>query len=128
MAGVKERVFDLQKPDLAIYEKMESLVRERLREVYQVADKLTRRERIEETLQFALKEFGSEDEGFERTLKGCFRRGDRKLARRLILETQRRIDGRGYSDIRDISCEVGILPRTHGSALFTRGKPRSSLW
>jgi polyribonucleotide nucleotidyltransferase len=40
----------------------------------------------------------------------------------MVLEEGRRIDGRGYSDIRSISCEVGILPRTHGSAIFTRGE------
>jgi len=42
--------------------------------------------------------------------------------RKLMLEHRRRIDGRGFSEIRPISCEVGILPRTHGSALFTRGE------
>ena len=47
---------------------------------------------------------------------------DRKLKRRWILEKKKRLDGRGLSEIRPISCEVGILPRTHGSALFTRGE------
>ena len=42
--------------------------------------------------------------------------------RRLVLEEGRRIDGRGLTEIRPISCEVGLLPRTHGSALFTRGE------
>ena len=42
--------------------------------------------------------------------------------RKLILEQRKRIDGRGLAEIRPISCEVGILPRTHGSALFTRGE------
>jgi len=46
---------------------------------------------------------------------------DREL-RRLILDEGRRPDGRGPEDIRPISCEVGLLPRTHGSALFTRGQ------
>jgi polyribonucleotide nucleotidyltransferase len=47
---------------------------------------------------------------------------NRRLVRRLILEEKKRIDGRSLSEIRPISCEVGILPRTHGSALFTRGE------
>jgi polyribonucleotide nucleotidyltransferase len=45
--------------------------------------------------------------------------------RRMILEEERRLDGRGYDDIRDITCEVGILPRVHGSALFTRGQTQA---
>ena len=44
--------------------------------------------------------------------------------RKLLLEGKR-LDGRGYKDLRPISCEVGLLPRTHGSALFTRGETQS---
>jgi polyribonucleotide nucleotidyltransferase len=42
-----------------------------------------------------------------------------------ILKNKNRIDGRGLSDVRPISCEVGVLPRTHGSALFTRGETQA---
>ena len=45
--------------------------------------------------------------------------------RRMVLEEERRLDGRGYDDIRDISCEVGFLPRAHGSAIFTRGQTQA---
>ena len=45
--------------------------------------------------------------------------------RKMILESQSRADGRGPGDIRPITCEVGVLPRTHGSALFTRGETQS---
>lgn len=45
--------------------------------------------------------------------------------RRMILQERRRLDGRGMKDIRPIVCEVGILPRTHGSSLFTRGETQS---
>jgi len=45
--------------------------------------------------------------------------------RKMILEEGRRLDGRGVKDIRPITCEIGILPRTHGSALFTRGETQS---
>jgi polyribonucleotide nucleotidyltransferase len=48
-----------------------------------------------------------------------------RILRSSILEKGRRVDGRGTEDIRDISCEVGILPRTHGSALFTRGETQA---
>jgi polyribonucleotide nucleotidyltransferase len=121
-AGTAERVFDLQAPDPSVYEKMESLVEGKLREAYRIAEKGKRRERLEEILTSAVKEFGGEDETSQKMVKGIFEGIDRKLARHLILETKKRIDGRSFSDIRNISCEVGILPRTHGSALFTRGE------
>src|ERR1041385_8853040 len=45
--------------------------------------------------------------------------------RKMILEKGKRLDGRGVTDIRQITCEIGVLPRTHGSALFTRGETQS---
>ena len=50
---------------------------------------------------------------------------DHDEARRTILERKTRMDGRGYTDLREITCQVGILPRTHGSGLFTRGETQS---
>jgi polyribonucleotide nucleotidyltransferase len=47
---------------------------------------------------------------------------EKSIVRTDILKNKNRIDGRGLSDVRAISCEVGVLPRTHGSALFTRGE------
>src|SRR4029077_12975333 len=45
--------------------------------------------------------------------------------RTLVIRESRRVDGRGLTDIRPITCEVGVLPRTHGSALFTRGETQA---
>ncbi len=50
---------------------------------------------------------------------------DNAEMRRMALDENRRLDGRGFDDVRDISCEVGILPRAHGSALFTRGQTQA---
>jgi len=50
---------------------------------------------------------------------------DREEARRAILDRHTRMDGRGYTDLREITCQVGVLPRTHGSGLFTRGETQS---
>jgi polyribonucleotide nucleotidyltransferase len=49
----------------------------------------------------------------------------KKHLRELVLSTGKRIDGRGTTDIRQITCEAGVLPRTHGSALFTRGETQA---
>ena len=50
---------------------------------------------------------------------------EKDIVRTKILKTKKRIDGRGLSDVRPIKCEVGVLPRTHGSALFTRGETQA---
>ncbi|HDQ44835.1 MAG TPA: polyribonucleotide nucleotidyltransferase [bacterium] len=61
----------------------------------------------------------------ERVIQEAFHDEQKDLVRRMILDEERRIDGRGYDDIRPITCEVSVLPRTHGSALFTRGETQS---
>ena len=50
---------------------------------------------------------------------------EKSIVRTDILKNKNRIDGRGLSDVRPIECEVGVLPRTHGSALFTRGETQA---
>ena len=50
---------------------------------------------------------------------------EKKIVRTDILKNKSRIDGRSLTDVRQISCEVGVLPRTHGSALFTRGETQA---
>ena len=120
--GVSPRAFELQKPEEGIYEKVEAVASEKLRDIFHITEKGTRRERLEEILQLLYGELGAEEESSQRMIKIAFEEVYRKLIRKLILEQRQRIDGRGLSQIRPISCEVGILPRTHGSALFTRGE------
>ncbi|MBI2058358.1 MAG: polyribonucleotide nucleotidyltransferase [Nitrospirae bacterium] len=50
---------------------------------------------------------------------------ERRLVREMVLKQKKRLDGRGLTDIRPITCEIGVLPRTHGSALFTRGETQA---
>ncbi|MDY6832356.1 MAG: polyribonucleotide nucleotidyltransferase [Thermodesulfobacteriota bacterium] len=58
----------------------------------------------------------------KKEIKGLFSDLVKKVSRDIVLNQNRRIDGRAFDEIRPISCEVGVLPRTHGSALFTRGE------
>ncbi|NNE44870.1 MAG: polyribonucleotide nucleotidyltransferase, partial [Gemmatimonadetes bacterium] len=60
-----------------------------------------------------------------RFLKATYSSMEKDILRKTVLETNVRADGRGLKDIRPISCEVGVLPRTHGSALFTRGETQA---
>uniref|UniRef100_A0A7C4VTG2 Polyribonucleotide nucleotidyltransferase n=1 Tax=Fervidobacterium thailandense TaxID=1008305 RepID=A0A7C4VTG2_9BACT len=66
-----------------------------------------------------------EQEKYKIPLKDKYDEVAKKLMRKIIIERGLRADGRGPKDIRPISCEVGVLPRTHGSALFTRGETQS---
>jgi len=65
-----------------------------------------------------------QDEWTEDDLRQAYDKVEKKTIRQLILEGKR-LDGRGLTDIRPITCEVGILPRTHGSAVFTRGETQA---
>lgn len=121
-AGMVSREYEIQRPEEALYEKIEAIAQEKLMEAFQITEKTKRRERLEELLQLTLQGSGAEDENSQKMAKIAFEEINRKLVRKLILERKQRIDGRGLSEIRPISCEVGILPRTHGSALFTRGE------
>ena len=120
--GVPPRKFELQKPEEPLYEKINAIAQEKVREVFHITEKTKRRESLDEILQMAFKEIGAEDEPSQKMVKIAFEEIYRKQIRKLILEKKQRIDGRSLSEIRPISCEVGILPRTHGSALFTRGE------
>lgn len=94
-------------------------------ELLNIADKQLRQEKskqLEEQLKSRLVEkFPEQEENITYVLNELFRQEMRKM----ILETGRRIDGRGLDDIRPVQCEVGVLPRTHGSALFTRGQTQA---
>jgi polyribonucleotide nucleotidyltransferase len=64
-------------------------------------------------------------EAYKLAIKDAFHEVEYEEMRRMILEEGKRLDGRSVTDIRPIACEVGVLPRTHGSALFTRGETQS---
>jgi len=116
------RSFELQRPEEALYEKVNAAAREKLEETIRITEKGKRREQLEEILQSTVQQLGAEDESSQKMVKVAFEEVYRKLVRKLILEKKERLDGRRLSEIRPISCEAGILPRTHGSALFTRGE------
>lgn len=122
MAAMAPRPFDVQRCEEATYERVKAVAQEPLKEAFHIREKTRRRERLEEILQETLRQAGAEDEASQRMVKAALEEINRKIVRRVILDEKKRIDGRGLAEIRPISCEVGVLPRTHGSALFTRGE------
>ena len=109
-------------------EKIANLAEDALREAYKETDKQSRVEKVnaakESTKESLVEELG-EDFVDGVTVDGLLKSLEKKIVRGDILKTKRRIDGRGESDIRNIVPEVEILPRTHGSALFTRGETQA---
>jgi polyribonucleotide nucleotidyltransferase len=111
--------------DLELQAKVAELGKAGVLEANGIKDKHARSVRLKEVkkmVQEALAE-SYPDRGKE--ISGYLLEIEDEHCRRMILEEGRRLDGRGYDDIRDITCEVGYLPRTHGSALFTRGQTQA---
>ncbi|MDP2651847.1 MAG: polyribonucleotide nucleotidyltransferase [bacterium] len=123
--GKTKRQIPLVATDQAIARRVEELALEKLKTAIEIPDKLERYKRVaeikSEVVSQALIEFAQKEKG----IKGAFEELKRTLFRNLIVHQQRRIDGRGLKDVRPITCEVEVLPRTHGSALFTRGETQA---
>jgi len=98
-----------------------------LREAYKIAAKHERRDRVATIKEKVVAEFVPEGADATTVVKvaGGFKGVEKDVVRSSILQTSKRIDGRDLQTVRPIACEVGILPRTHGSALFTRGETQA---
>ncbi len=97
-----------------------------LREAMRTRGKFEQKDAIKAVRQKAIDELG-EDEAEERTpwVKSVFGAMVKDITRAVILDEGQRLDGRAFDEIRPVSCEVGVLPRAHGSALFTRGETQA---
>ena len=105
-----------------VYEAVDATVSAELSEVMSIGDKHRREEETDGLRGRLLEQLSGQFEGREKELIGAYRALTKKLVRQRILRDRVRIDGRGLSDIRTLSAEVGIVPRVHGSALFQRGE------
>ncbi len=105
-----------------IYEVVAETATGELTDVMSIADKQTREHATETLKNTVVERLASRFEGREKEITGAYRALTKKLVRQRILTDKIRIDGRGVTDIRTLSCEVGVVPRVHGSALFQRGE------
>ncbi len=125
-AGKPKRQVITEKIDPALTEQVRQLVATPIREAILIPNKSARQERLGAVLDETLQKLKTEDDpDRQRHIKLVFHGLEYSEVRNMILEKRVRADGRGPSDIRAITCEVGVLPRTHGSALFTRGETQS---
>jgi len=109
-----------------LYNKVKDYVSGKILDVITIPQKLKRQDALKELYKETAQNILSETDKFtEFEIKQAFQKIEKNTVRRIILDKGLRCDGRTPFDIRPISCEVGFLPRTHGSALFTRGETQS---
>ena len=123
--GVEKAPFTVPPPDQELRERVSTLARHGLRTLAGVADKEEQRTRRQQLFDEVMAQFGEEPDNRKLVVRGLFEQIELEELRRMILVEGRRADGRALDQVRPISAEVGILPRTHGSALFTRGQTQA---
>jgi polyribonucleotide nucleotidyltransferase len=121
---------ELQVPDIAALDKeMLALIESDLRAAYAIANKMERHKAVDAAKTKVMAHFcpeGVENPPYpQQQVASVFKKIEAKIVRWNILDTGRRIDGRDVKTVRPIVSEVGVLPRVHGSALFTRGETQA---
>ncbi len=116
----------VEKKDLSeVKKKLEETFTKDLKKAFATINKQDRSNQISEITDKAKKLYEEDENYTDLDVNSELKKIEKSIVRTDILKNKNRIDGRGLSDVRPISCEVGILPRTHGSALFTRGETQA---
>jgi polyribonucleotide nucleotidyltransferase len=107
--------------------KVKKLVEKDLKKAFTIAGKQERNAKVEEAKTKVMTDLLPEGAGPAEKVKlaDAFKSLEKTIVRSNILKTQKRIDGRDLTTVRAIDCQVGVLPRAHGSALFTRGETQA---
>ncbi len=105
-----------------VYAAVESAAAEKLAAIFQIADKQERDVATDALKDEVTSSLAGQFEGRDKELSAAFRSVTKQVVRQRILKDQIRIDGRGLTDIRQLTAEVEVLPRVHGSAIFERGE------
>ncbi|MEZ4485371.1 MAG: polyribonucleotide nucleotidyltransferase [Syntrophotaleaceae bacterium] len=125
IAGKEKREFLVPEPDQVLADKVATLSEARLLEAVKIQSKQERYAAVslikEEIVAELADEEGSNKEAIGEALSAL----QKRVVRQMIIRDQIRIDGRDMKTVRPINCEVGLLPRAHGSALFTRGETQA---
>ncbi|HWP58549.1 MAG TPA: polyribonucleotide nucleotidyltransferase [Candidatus Acidoferrales bacterium] len=123
--GKEKRPVPVVEKDPALVARIEQIGRERVLAAIAIAEKQQRYKRLDEVKNEIIAAGLAEYPEREAEVKAAFDELKRRCFREQIIGEGRRIDGRGLKDIRPVSCEIQVLPRTHGSALFTRGETQA---
>jgi polyribonucleotide nucleotidyltransferase len=125
VVGKQKRALVVVPPDTTLVGRVHDLAADKLRAAFAVAGKHERAAAVSAVKQEVKTALVEEYAGREKELGTVFEELESETLRALVIRENRRVDGRGLTDIRPISCEVNVLPRTHGSALFTRGETQA---
>ncbi|MFQ6091268.1 MAG: polyribonucleotide nucleotidyltransferase, partial [bacterium] len=125
VCGKPKREVPHTEVDEKLIQAVKDLSLDRIRRANTLPDKEQRKKAIDDTVEYVITELGERFPDAEKIMAAMIFEIEKEDMRRMILEQRRRVDGRGLDEIRPVTCEVGILPRTHGSALFTRGQTQS---
>ena len=135
LAKTKDFGGECRKPKQAVTErvvssevksKVDARLKGKIAGMHSLPSKEERRARSKELYDDVLAQFDTESEDFnEADVKYYCEELEHEEVRDLIINQKKRPDGRAFDEIRQISCEIGVLPRTHGSSLFTRGQTQS---
>ena len=115
-------VAEVPPEDEAVAATVRELAESGLRDAYKAPDKTVRHSAIEAVKASTAASLEDHEDASADVVAGAFKKLEKDIVRGAILDTGQRIDGRDTKTVRPISCEVGVLPRAHGSALFTRGE------
>lgn len=124
-AGKGKRPVEEVKQDEELIARVSTEAMEGLKEAYNMPRKLERYAKLDAVREKTIKNIGGDDADLCAKTAGIIEELERRTLRDMIINKKRRIDGRTSVDIRPISAEVGVLPRAHGSALFTRGETQA---
>ncbi len=122
---IEKRVVEKEEVDEELVKRVEEFLRPRFESEIVLPSKKERKEKIKSIRKELMEKFVGGDQEKERLIRNIFEEVLKKTVRDIIIRKGIRLDRRGCKDIREISGEIGLLPRTHGSALFTRGETQA---
>ncbi|MFA5902310.1 MAG: polyribonucleotide nucleotidyltransferase [Desulfobacula sp.] len=120
--GKEKRVFTPPMKDEELIVRVEEYAKDEIYKEVQIKTKIERQKALGDLKDKVVAHFVALYPEKKKDIKEAFGKCLKKVSRNIVLKEDKRIDGRAFDEIRQITCEVGSLPRPHGSALFTRGE------
>ncbi len=123
--GKEKRHFLTPSKDEELMLKVRGIGESHVKEALSCSEKVARQNKMSKAIDYVMESLREEHEDKEREIRDAIYDLEKRLARDKILREGKRVDGRSFTEVRPIECFVGILPRVHGSALFTRGETQA---
>lgn len=125
LVGNEKREFIVPEVDAELAAKVAALAEPKVAEVVKIQVKQERYAALADNRAVVQEQLAAEYEGREEEIAAILGSVEKRVVRQMVARDRIRIDGRKMDEIRPISCEIGLLPRAHGSALFTRGETQA---